>query len=86
MQGRPDLLRGHTGRVDQGFLRAQGQPDHRDRGRDRRDTDTPGGGRIRADQLDAVAYARGVLRDNHPKLVAQVRPGRRREADGRRRS
>lgn len=35
MQGRADLLRGHTGRADQGLFRAQGQPDHRDGGRDR---------------------------------------------------
>lgn len=35
MQGRSDLLRRHTGRADQGLLRAQGQPNHRDSGGDR---------------------------------------------------
>lgn len=83
MQGRPDLLRGHTGRADQGLLRAQGQPDHRDGGRNRRDPDAARGGGLRADQLDHVAHARGVLRDHHTERVAQVR-ARRQGADRRR--
>lgn len=82
MPGRPDLLRGHTGRTDQGLLRAQGQSDNRDRGRNRRDPDAAGGGRLRAGQLDAVAHARSVLCHHHTERLAQVRP-RPPRADGR---
>lgn len=82
MSGRPDLLRGHIGRAHQGLLCAQGQSDNRDRGRDRRDPDAAGGGRLRAGQLDAVAHARSVLRHYHTERLAQVCP-RTPRADGR---
>jgi len=85
MQRRPNLLCRHTRRVDQGLLREKRQSHHRDRGRDRRDANATRRGWVRAHQLISVAHARGLLRNNHTELVAQVHGGRQ-TADGGRRA